>query len=511
MTSVANKNDFYNSLSPTGKRIIAALIQSAPTMDRPFSFVLSSLQHTAKCSKLSVLRTIPKGEQAGLFERKNHKAGRRHGSIITLNKERCERFLELHTKEYGQSPVTNDVTKVDTNADWYTRTIGNTPDRSGQSAAHSLNLENKVDQLFSRLSDQGKRVFGIISGLAEHTDKNEISLVIQSVAREAFCSEVTARRVTKLGHENGLYSKRQHERGPRFGIILKLNAKPMKRMKELLQAFPVQADTKSVCKVDRYQSAVTKHDRYIDHNVTDLDTKRERYPLSAIAEHVKQAVNRCDSRDDNNSASHPETNGDRYQVHPLLDRQIKNLSGFEENELWARRLLALSADDFEVLWPRLHAEKFGPDQIRQIVQHRLSVGESVADIENSLHAVEWELKHDTFPKARKGPCNYLFATLKSKGTWRKPVGFLTPNEQILANMEKEKAVIRKIDKLKKQQAKEAKQSVQDEKFEKWVAAQTPEELNEIDGRCCPSPPKTDQSKRTWRKAYWNKFIIGKAA
>jgi len=511
MTSVANKDEFYSSLSPTGKKIIAALIQSAPTMERSFPFVLSSLQNTAQCSKLSVLRTIPKGERAGLFERKNNEAGRRHGSIITLNKERCERFLALHSGEYGQPPVTKDVTEADTNADRYPDTTGNTPDRNGRNTAHSLNMENKADRLFSRLSDQGKRVFGIISELADHVEKDEISLVIQSVAREALCSEVTARRVIKLGHENGLYSKRLHERGPRFGIILKLNTKPMERMKELLQAFPMRADTERIRKTDRYQSAATEHDRYIDRNVTDLDTKRERYPFSAITEHVKQAVNRYDSRADNNSASHPETNEDWYQDLFLLDRQKRNLSDSEENELWAQRLLSLSADDFETLWPRLHAEKFGPDQIRQIVHHRLPVGESVADIENSLHAVEWELEHDTFPKAHKGPCNYVFATLKSKGTWRRPVGFLTPNEQILANMEKEKAVIRKIDKLKKQQAKEAKQSVQDEKFEKWLAVQSPEELHEIDARCCPRPPKTDQSKRTWRKAYWNKFIIGKAA
>ncbi|NDV24857.1 hypothetical protein [Desulfovibrio sp. JC022] len=514
MTSVANKNEFYNSLSPTGKRIIAALIQSAPTMEREFPFVLSSLQHTAGCSKLSVLRTIPKGERAGLFERKSHEAGRRHGSILTLNKERCERFLKLHTEEYGQSPVTKDERYQEhgvTNADRYPDTIGNSHDRKDRDAFQSLNLEDNADLLFSRLSDQGKRVFGIISGLADHAENDEIPLVIQSVAREAFCSEVTARRVIKQGHENGFYTKSLHERGPRFGIILKLNAKPMKRMKELLQAFPVQADTENACKADRYQSGVIKHDRYIDRNDTDLDTKRDRYPFSAIADHVKQAVTPCNSRADSNSESQSETNGDRYQDLLLLDRQKRNLSGFKENELWARRLLSLSADDFEILWPRLHAEKFGPNQIRQIVQHRLPVDESVADIENSLHAVEWELEHDTFPEAHKGPCNYLFATLKSKGTWRKPVGFQTPNEQILANMEKEKTVIRKIEKLEKQQTKEAKLAGQDEKFEKWLAAQTPEELTQIDGRCCPTPPKTDQSKRTWRKFYWNKNINRKAA
>ncbi|GKT37514.1 hypothetical protein ADUPG1_003452, partial [Aduncisulcus paluster] len=87
---------------------------------------------------------------------------------------------------------------------------------------------------------QGKRVFGVISSVADHTEQDEISLVIQSIARDAACSEITARRVIKHGHEAGIYTKRTHERGPRFGIILKLNASPMERMKKLLQTFPAQ-------------------------------------------------------------------------------------------------------------------------------------------------------------------------------------------------------------------------------------------------------------------------------
>jgi|GEM_PF-6061819 len=502
---------FYNRLSVTGKRILAALIQSAPTMDEPFPFVVSSLQHSVKCSKLSVLRSLPKGEKTGLFKRADHQAGRRHGSIITLYKERCEFFLSLYKQEYGLLLDTDHdryQKQVVTNADRYQINFGNRHDQNVNQNTQSLNLSDQTDALFSRLSDQGKRVFGIISSIADQTKQDEISLVIQSIARDAACSEVTARRVIKHGHEAGIYAKRQHQRGPRFGIILKLNSGPMGRMKELVQAFPAQ----DVTNADRYQPGVTEHDRYHERNDTDLDTKHDRYPVTNAILAAKKGIKACHSRAEGSSTPQPDTNADRYQNPVLLDRQIKNLSdsGENEEERWARRLLSISTDEFQILWPRLHDERFGPDQIRQIVQHRLSFDETILDIENSLHAAEWELEHDTFPEARKGPCNYLFATLKSKGTWRRPVGFLTPNEQALANAKKEKAVIRKLQELDKKKSKEAEQAAHDEKFEAWLTGKTSEELEEIDSRCSQRL-STETTKRAWRKSYWNKNINKGAA
>lgn len=504
---------FYNRMSVTGKRILAALIHSGPTADvseKPFPFVISSLKHAVKCSKLSVLRAIPKGERAGLFRREDHESGRRHGSIITLYKERCEFFLSLYKQEYGLLLDTDHdryQKQAVTNADRYQINFGNRQDHK-DSPAQSLNLANKTDALFSRLSDQGKRVFGIIASIVDQTEQDEISLVIQSIARDAACSEVTARRVIKQGHETGIYTKKAHERGPRFGIILKLNSELMERMKELLQAYPAQVVTNA----DRYQLGVTEHDRYHDRNDTDLDTKHDRYPVTNAVLAAKQAVKPCQSKAEGNSVPQPDTNADRYQNPVLLDRQIKNLSDSEENEeeRWARRLLSINTDEFQILWPKLHDEKFGPDQIRQIIEHRLSFDETILDIENSLHAAEWELQHGTFPEARKGPCNYLFATLKSKGTWRRPVGFQTPNEKALANAKKEKAVIRELQELDKKKSKESEQAARDEKFEAWLTTQTHEELQAIDA-LCPMPPRTEESRRTWRKSYWIKNINRNAA
>ena len=221
---------FYNALSGTGRRILAALIQSAPAMDAPYSIVISGLQYAAKCSKISVLRSLPKGKNAGLFHREINSSGRRHGTVITLYKERCEYFISLFKHEYGLL--------ADTDHDWYQKenvtkgdryqtVIGNKVDQIVKKQPLCINSSDKTDALFNRLSDQGKRVFGIICSHSVEAKQDEVSLVIQAIARKAACSEVTARRVIKHGHDAGIYSKRVHERGPRFGIILQLNNEPI--------------------------------------------------------------------------------------------------------------------------------------------------------------------------------------------------------------------------------------------------------------------------------------------
>lgn len=344
-------NKFYRSLSYTAKNIIAVLIQSAPTMEKPFPIVISKLQHAAGCSKASVLRHIPKGEQAGLYERKNHDAGRKHGSIVTLNKELCKRFLELHSQEYDQAANTKNES--------YSILFNGNRDQSIQ----ALDLENKTDLFFSSLSNTEKRVFTVISKLAEVTPSGKVHFIIKDLTEQKSCSEVTARRTVKRGQESGLYAKRLHERGPRFGVILKLNTKPMDRMKELLQAFPARND--------QYQSDITEHDRIHEQNETDHATRLDRNHFNSEPAQAKQPLNLCQSRNNSKLPPHYETPKDRYHEHLILDRQIENLSNAEE-KLSARRLLEISAEDFEIHWPRLHEHKFGPNQIRQIVSHRVT-------------------------------------------------------------------------------------------------------------------------------------------
>ncbi|WP_244512202.1 hypothetical protein [Maridesulfovibrio ferrireducens] len=505
---------FYNGLSGTARRILAALIKSAPAMDAPYSIVISRLQYAARCSKLSVLRTFPKGEEAGLFCREINSSGRRHGTIITLYKERCEYFISLFKHEYGLLADTDhdwyqgqNVTK----GDRYQPNIGNSQKQSSKSKGSALailNYSDRIDALFSRLSDQGKRVFGIICSYSKEAAQNEIGLVIQSIARDAACSEVTARRVIKHGHEAGIYSKRIHERGPRFGIILQLNNEPIARIQELLNTFPPQIDTNT----DRYQSGVTSHDRYHDRNDTNLDTKGDRYHVTNADSLAKQPVIPCSSSLNTNQNHSFDTKGDRYQNPPFLDRQIKNLSNSEESEeeKWTRRLLSISRDDFQILWPRLHSERFGPDQIRQIVEHRLSFGETILDIEESLHAAHWELEKGTFPEARKGICNYLFATLKSKGTWRRPVGFLTPNEQALANAKKADNTRAELKNIEKQKIEKAEQDLQNQDFESWLNSLDDSEIESIDLKC-PLNTSSETAKRSWRKTYWTKNVQEVAA
>ncbi|WP_027177437.1 hypothetical protein, partial [Maridesulfovibrio hydrothermalis] len=466
-------SELYAGLSATGIRVILALIYAAPDYGKPFSIIASSLRYNAKCSKLSILRTIPKGEQAGLYQREINKAGRRHGTVITACKERCEFFLKLAGYKDGLLSVTNTDqylllpdTKGDrysvTNTDRYQINFGNRHDQGIKQPFLPLNTAGTTEAFFSRLSDQGKRVFGIICSHASNAELDEISLVIQSVAKEAACSEVTARRVIKHGHDAGIYTKRMHERGPRFGITLKLNDGPVNRIKELLQAFPPQPDTKGDrypdTNTDQYQATVTNHDRYPDRIDTDHDTKHDRYPDTNVDRLPKSSLNHCNSRANENKMVQPDTNADRYQNFPFLDRKIKNLSNLKiedetEEERHARRLLSISTDEFQIIWPLLHEKSFGPDQIRQIVEHRLSFEETILDIENSLHAVEYHLEQGIFPQAKKGICNYVFAVLKRTGRFNRPAGFMTPNEKALANAKKEKAVIKELQSVKVKKAK----------------------------------------------------------
>ena len=496
--------NFIAALSPSGRRVIANLISRAPHMDRPFPCVVSQLRRCADCCKLTVLRNLTKAEKAGLMHRETSASGHRYGSMITLHASRCTEFMELYENEHG--PVTeHDCNQyAPTEADRYQHRMGSSPHNETIHAFSQLDISCPVDELFMRLSDQGKRVLSVLSSIYNDNGGERIHLFVQHTARQACCSEVTARRVLRNAQKAGIFKKDTHQRGPRYGVLITPDHDNFKRLNRLLTALPPEPVTEAVTRAARYQHPVTGHDRKHECHVTDPHTAAARYAVTD-AQHMKKTPERPDFT--GYAADHPAgTHGapDRYQQAAILDREIKILSNAREEpeeDRCARRLLAISADYFQVLWPRLHRESFGPDQIRQIVQHRFSFDETVLDIENSLHAAEYELEQETFPKARKGICNYLFATLKNKGCWRRPPGFKTPGEQALANAEKELNTVQKLKELEKKKEKQAEQDQQDRKFETWLGGLTEKEIAEIDEGCA-LPMTTDVAKRSWRKRWW---------
>lgn len=497
-------NNYYKSLSQSGRRVIALLISHAPHMDRPYPCVLSALRKSADCCKITVLRNVAKAESAGLLERETGGTGSRYGSLITLDSTTCAVFMELYENEYGPVTVPDRYQGNVTAADRYQ---ARTPEKStgtGFNALSGLDLSNPVDELFMRLSDQGKRVLAHICSIFNDSEESPIPLFIQQCADRAGCSEVTARRTIRNSHHAGIFDKSTHERGPRYGLMLTPDPEAVKRVQRLLSALPPAAATEAVTKADRYHQPVTGPDRNHDRIDTDQHTYPDRYAVTNADRMEAQPASTCSPGNYPAQSAPGVTGPDRYQQPPILDREIKYLSNAREDpeeEQRARRLLSFSTDDFHILWPGLHREGFGPDQISQIVKHRLSFDETILDIENSLYAAEYELERESFPKARKGVCNYLFATLKNKGCWRRPQGFLTPNEQALANAEKERETLRKLKDLEHKKEKRAEQDKQDEKFEAWLAGLSDEEITRID-ESCALPMSTDVAKRSWRKRWW---------
>ncbi|WP_432735844.1 hypothetical protein [Maridesulfovibrio sp. FT414] len=509
-------NIFYEALSPAGRRVIAALIRCRPDgpdshVRKPFPCVISALRHVARCCKLTVLRNLTKAEKAGLLRREISRCGHRYGSIITLHADQCAEFMYFYENDHGPEHVTEPdrYQPEDTATDRYRDRAQAELHRPRQSALPRLDPAHPVDALFMRLSDQGKRVFGIICRKFTRQEGAATNLFIQHTAQQAGCSEVTARRIIRQGHKAGIFEKSIHERGPRFGVLLTPHHASANRLLELLTAFPPAHVTRD----DRYQPPVTVYDRYQDRMDTVPVTEPDRHAVTDNRTRPYAPADPAFTGDEAAFATrirHAEqTATDRYPPGHILDRQIINLSGTQdaagtEEQRRARRLLNIGADEFQVLWPGLHREGFGPDQIRQIVTHRMSFDETVLDLENSLHAAEYELETGSFPKARKGACNYLFATLRSKGTWRRPPGFLTPNEQALANAEKERQAHRKLKELEQERAKQEQQNREDEYFEKWLAEQTESELARIDAGCA-LPINTDVARRSWRKRYWRRL------
>lgn len=468
---------FYSSLSPIGRRVIGILLQQLGTLDSPVNVVLASLGRRVGCSKISVLRHLAKGEEMGMFSRAVNSAGRRHGTLVTPHKERCSTFLKLFHADYGLLG--------DTNADRY-QARGDTkhdryPDTNGDRYANAASAPGST----CGFSAAARRVLGAVVLLSDGAD--EYDLTLGSVAARAMCSEITARRTLNRGAESGLFRKSVHPRGPRFGLRIRFDSQGRERLSTV-------ADTN----LDRYTS---DHDTnrvwYHDQVDTDPDTSRDRYQDTKADRYPENGRNPRSSCVSPHNEGQGDTKADRYQPAPLLDRQI-NLS------VWGRRLLELTRDDFEVSWPQLLENGFGPDQVRQIVQFRDELGQPLDDILGSLHSAQWQLANGHFPENRKGPANYLFATLKNSGTFCRHEQYVSPEQQALNNarkaLEAEKAAAAartEIEELKQRQ-------LDGEAFDEWHDNLTEGERATIDA-AAPVRLPSESSRIRWRRSYWSKL------
>jgi hypothetical protein len=117
-----------------------------------------------------------------------------------------------------------------------------------------------------------------------------------------------------------------------------------------------------------------------------------------------------------------------------IDRE--NLSIFSEgteNQKAARSLESLTEDDIAFHWPHLAKAGFGTCQIRQIAERPAQVNISVEKVIQGLSHAEWELEtgnmRDKSLAQVTSPLDWVFRSLSTKGYYRKPKGYISPQEQ----------------------------------------------------------------------------------
>ena len=153
--------------------------------------------------------------------------------------------------------------------------------------------------------------------------------------------------------------------------------------------------------------------------------------------------------------------------------------------------LSISQERVNVTWPTLAATGFGSYQIEQILQALTELGKPTDKIVQSLDHAEWELENgkmlDKAGSPVVDPCSWVFRSLVKTGYYRKPKGYISPEEQALNDSEETaKALL-----IARQRAEQAQ-------FDAWKAGLTPEYLEAAMVGFVGGP------KDQWLKAYWMK-------
>ena len=97
-------------------------------------------------------------------------------------------------------------------------------------------------------------------------------------------------------------------------------------------------------------------------------------------------------------------------------------------------------------WPHLVRAGFGADQMEQIVDNLDQLGKPTDRIVAGLDHAEWELENgkmlDKAGQPVADPCSWVFTALARTGYYRRPKGYISPEEQAAKDAEAEaKAVV----------------------------------------------------------------------
>lgn len=95
--------------------------------------------------------------------------------------------------------------------------------------------------------------------------------------------------------------------------------------------------------------------------------------------------------------------------------------------------LSISLETIRLTWPNLARLGFGSDQVDQIAANLGAVGKSTERVVQGLDHAEWELANgkmtDKDGQPVADPCAWVFQALARTGYYRRPAGYVSPEEQ----------------------------------------------------------------------------------
>lgn len=155
------------------------------------------------------------------------------------------------------------------------------------------------------------------------------------------------------------------------------------------------------------------------------------------------------------------------------DRQnTLSVSSEKADPVAVNRLEALTEDDIAFHWPNLAKVGFGTCQIRQIVERLSQVAIGTEKVMPGLAHAEWELANGAM-RDKSGvpvtsPVDWVFTSLSKNGYYRRPAGYVSPQEQAELDAAEEA-----------QRISVARDALKKATFEAWLADLPTEERTAI--------------------------------
>lgn len=178
-----------------------------------------------------------------------------------------------------------------------------------------------------------------------------------------------------------------------------------------------------------------------------------------------------------NQKVQPEGTTEKYNHFPSKIDRIKTLS--------------ISQERIESTWPTLSSVGFGTHQIEQIISALNELGKPTDKVVPSLDHAEWELENgkmlDKAGRPVADPCSWVFRALARTGYYRRPVGYVSPEEQAAKDAEAEAKAV-----------SAAQQKSYQARFEAWRDSLSQDEMeNALQGH-------PGGNRDAWLKAVWKK-------